>query len=117
MNIAKFSELTSLTPHTLRYYEKLGLLTNISRTTSGHRSYSQADVEWARFISRLKETGMPLEQILEYGHLRAQGDGTVKQRRALLLKHRAIINARIENELEHLRMLDLKINYYDSLNP
>lgn len=45
MNITKFSELTSLTPHTLRYYEKLGLLTNISRNGSGHRSYSQADLD------------------------------------------------------------------------
>lgn len=115
MNIAKFSELTSLTPHTLRYYEKLGLLTNISRTSSGHRAYSQADIEWVKFINRLKETGMPLEQILAYARLRAEGETTVTRRRALLQAHRDRIKARIESEIEHLRMLDLKINYYDSL--
>lgn len=70
MNISEFSKLKSLTPHTLRYYEKLGLICDVSRTISGHRSYSQADVEWVIFINRLKETGMPLEQILEYAQLR-----------------------------------------------
>ena len=114
MNITKFSELTTLTPHTLRYYEKLGLLTNISRNSSGHRAYSQADIDWVTFINRLKATGMPLEQILEYAHLRAEGESTFEQRRILLQKHRDALKARIENELEHLRMLDLKIDYYDS---
>lgn len=117
MNIRAFSERTSLTPHTLRYYEKLGLLTNISRNTSGHRAYSQADVEWVNFIKRLKETGMPLEQILQYAHLRDEGDTTFEQRRVLLQKHRDALKIRIENELEHLRMLDLKIDYYDSYIP
>lgn len=114
MNITKFSELTSLTPHTLRYYEKFGLLTNISRNSSGHRSYSQADLNWVTFINRLRETGMPLEQILEYAHLRAEGESTFEQRRTLLQKHRDALKARIENELEHLRMLDVKIDYYNS---
>lgn len=114
MNITKFSELTTLTAHTLRYYEKLGLLTNISRNSSGHRCYSQADIDWVTFINRLKETGMPLEQILEYANLRAEGETTFKQRRILLQKHRDALKARIENKLEHLRMLDLKIEYYES---
>lgn len=117
MNIAKFSELTSLSPHTLRYYEKLGLLTNISRNSSGHRSYSQADIDWVTFINRLKETGMPLEQILEYAHLRAEGETTFEQRQILLEKHRDALKDRIKNELEHLRMLDSKIDYYDSKKP
>lgn len=117
MNIAKFSELTSLSPHTLRYYEKLGLLTNISRNRSGHRSYSQADMDWVTFINRLKETGMPLEQILRYARLRAEGEATVEQRRILLQRHRDALQARIENELEHLRLLDVKIEYYTAHNP
>ena len=115
MNIAAFSSLTSLSPHTLRYYEKLGLLANISRNSSGHRAYSQADVEWVTFINRLKETGMPLEQIREYAHLRAEGESTLAQRRALLETHRCALKSRLDRELEHLRMLDAKIAYYNSL--
>lgn len=114
MNITQFAKLTSLTPHTLRYYEKLGLLTNISRNSSGHRVYFQADIDWVTFINRLKDTGMPLEQILKYAHLRAEGNATLNQRCILLQKHRDALKTRIENELEHLRMLDLKITYYDA---
>lgn len=114
MNISKFSELTALTVHTLRYYEKLGLLTNIARDRSGHRSYTQADVEWVKFINRLKATGMPLARILEYAHLRAEGNITFAQRRQLLEKHRDALKTRIECELDHLRALDAKIDYYNS---
>lgn len=117
MNITQFSELTSLTAHTLRYYEKIGLLTNIARNSSGHRSYSKADISWVTFINRLKETGMPLEQILEYAHLRAEGETTFEQRRNLLQQHRDALKTRIENEQEHLRMLDRKIAYYESCKP
>lgn len=116
MNIAKFSQLTALTAHTLRYYEKLGLLSNIARNPSGHRSYTQANVEWVKFINRLKATGMPLGQILAYAHLRAEGVTTFEQRRILLAKHRDALKARIEIELEHLQALDAKIDYYDSYN-
>lgn len=112
MNISKFSELTQLSSHTLRYYEKIGLLANIPRNSSGHRSYNTLDVEWVKFINRLKATGMPLEQILEYAHLRAAGDGTFEQRRLLLQKHREVLQHKIESEREHLRALDAKIAYY-----
>ncbi|SEB18278.1 MerR family transcriptional regulator [Marinobacterium iners] len=113
MNISRFSDLTQLSPHTLRYYEKIGLLSNISRNSSGHRIYTTADVEWAKFINRLKATGMPLEQILEYSNLRALGEETFEQRRLLLQKHRDALKHRIESELEHLQALDAKIHYYD----
>jgi DNA-binding transcriptional MerR regulator len=114
MNISEFSKLTLLSPHTLRYYEKLDLLSHISRNSSGHRSYTTADAEWVKFINRLKATGMPLKQILEYAHLRAEGDSTFEQRRLLLGKHRDALKTRIESELDHLRALDAKIDYYSS---
>jgi DNA-binding transcriptional MerR regulator len=117
MNISQFSEMTSLSAYTLRYYEKLGLLTNISRNSSGHRSYSRDDLTWVAFITRLKETGMPLEQILEYARLRAQGESTYEQRRILLRQHRDALKTRIDRELEHLRMLDLKIDFYQENKP
>jgi DNA-binding transcriptional MerR regulator len=117
MNIATFAELTSLTAHTLRYYEKLGLLNNVSRSSNGHRCYSQADVEWVNFINRLKSTGMHLANILEYAHLRAEGEATFAQRRILLESHRDALHARIEKEIEHLQALNAKIIYYHSQNP
>ncbi|MFM2481833.1 MerR family transcriptional regulator [Celerinatantimonas sp. YJH-8] len=117
MNISQFAAKTALTPHTLRYYEKLGLLMHVQRNRSGHRSYSQADMNWVMFINRLRETGMPLKQILEYAQLRAQGDQTFSQRQQLLQQHRDALKTRIESEQEHLRALDAKIQYYASNQP
>ena len=84
MNIKRFAELVGVSAYTLRYYEKVGLLRNIKRDSSGHRFYTQNDVEWVRFIVRLKDTGMDLEGIKHYADLREVGDSTLQQRRQLL---------------------------------
>ncbi|GAB3522166.1 MerR family transcriptional regulator [Photobacterium alginatilyticum] len=112
MNIKDFSEVTSLSPHTLRYYEKIGLLLNIQRNPSGHRVYTSRDLEWAQFIVRLKDTGMPLDNILEYAQLRNLGDSTLAERQTLLEAHRSNLRRRIDDELLHLKALDKKIDYY-----
>ncbi|WP_428034816.1 MerR family transcriptional regulator [Amphritea sp.] len=117
MNISTFSALTQLSSHTLRYYEKIGLLSNISRNASGHRSYSAKDVEWVRFINRLRDTGMPLAKIRHYADLRAVGDTTFDTRCTLLEQHRDALRLRLEKELEHLQALDAKIEYYQSHKP
>ena len=74
------SGLVALSADTLRYYEKIGLLNNVQRNSSGHRVYSAKDVKWFEFVIRLKETAMPLEEILEYARLREQGSSTVLER-------------------------------------
>ncbi len=80
MNMKAFSSLVGLSAHTLRYYEKIGLLKNVQRNSSGHRVYTAKDVKWLEFVIRLKETAMPLEKILEYARLREQGSSTVLER-------------------------------------
>lgn len=72
MRIQAFATLTGLGVHTLRYYEKLGLLVP-ARNASGHRDYSRSELDWAAFIKRLKATDMPLEEIQRYALLRSQG--------------------------------------------
>ena len=89
MNIGQFAVLTGLSAHTLRYYEKIGLLQSVVRNASGHRDYAEKEAQWIEFINRLKETGMPLKQILTYAELRAQGDTTAGQRQQLLEQHAA----------------------------
>lgn len=115
MNISQFSDLTGLSPHTLRYYEKIGLLASVSRNQSGHRNYSKRDHEWVIFITRLKETGMALNQIMEYAKLREEGIETAEQRMALLEKHSDNLKTRIANDLEHLEALKNKIEYYNRI--
>ncbi|WP_064603694.1 MerR family transcriptional regulator [Photobacterium sp. J15] len=113
MNIKRFSELVGVSAYTLRYYEKVGLLRNIKRDASGHRFYTQSDIEWVRFIVRLKDTGMELEGIKQYADLREVGDGTLQQRKQLLEQHRSKLKSDIEFQLAHLKALDGKIAFYE----
>lgn len=115
MNISQFSDITGLSPHTLRYYENIGLLAPISRNQSGHRSYSKKDHEWVAFIIRLKDTGMPLKQIMHYAKLRAEGIETSAERKALLEQHSNMLETKIAQEVEHLEALKNKIKYYNNL--
>jgi len=112
MNISQFAALTGMSAHTLRYYEKIGLLHSVVRNGSGHRDYSAKEAEWIGFITRLKETGMPLKQILTYAELRAQGDATASRRQQLLEQHATQLAERIRQEQEHLLALKQKIHYY-----
>jgi len=112
MNIQKFSELTQLSAHTLRYYEKIGLLKTIARNSSGHRYFTEQDVIWVGFIKRLKETDMPLADILEYVQLHSQGEATASVRMEMLQQHATALQSKISEEQQHLKMLQQKIAYY-----
>ncbi len=112
MNMQCFSERSGLSAHTLRYYEKIGLLKDIQRNGSGHRVYSAKDLSWVEFIVRLKETEMPLASIIEYAHLREQGRISLAARQALLEAHQHQLKLHIEQQTKHLKALQHKINLY-----
>lgn len=112
MNMREFSGVVDLSSHTLRYYEKIGLLKNVQRNASGHRVYTQKDLDWVRFIKRLKETGMPLENILQYAALREKGVTTTSQRQQLLEQHQQRLKIHIQQQQQHLLALEEKIHLY-----
>ena len=114
MNVKEFSEAVGVNAHTIRYYDKLGLLGTVRRRPNGHRVFSRKDVDWIRFIQRLKDTGMPVAQMLVYARLRAEGDATLAERRALLQAHHAALAERIARQQEHQANLADKIAWYDS---
>lgn len=116
MNIKHFSKVTNLSAHTIRYYEKIGLIKNVERTVSGHRFFTQKDIDWIAFIKRLKDTGMPLKQILIYAQLRDIGVSTADQRMNILQDHAQILETNIEEQQLNLKMLKAKIQYYRNLN-
>ncbi|OBU07363.1 MerR family transcriptional regulator [Morganella psychrotolerans] len=116
-SISQFSVLTGFSVHTLRFYEKAGILAPL-RLENNHRSYSARDIEWITFITRLKETGMPLKEIKYYADLRAQGDETAQARMLLLQQHNETLRQRIAVLNESVQHLDKKISYYNTLlNP
>ncbi|MBL4800065.1 MAG: MerR family transcriptional regulator [Oleispira sp.] len=115
MNIKQFSELTQVSAHTLRYYEKIGLLKQVNRTANGHRSFTAKDIDWVGFIKRLKEMGMELKKIQQYADLREQGDSTSEQRKQLLEEHVVVVENRIEVEARNLDKIKQKIQYYNKI--
>lgn len=115
MNIKKFSKVTDISSYTIRYYEKIGLLRNISRNASGHRWFTEKDIIWTEFIKRLKNTGMPLEDILKYADLRDEGASTSKLRMQMLQQHAVMLEDKIAEEQSNLKKLKEKIEYYSKI--
>lgn len=109
--IGEFSLLTGLGIHTLRYYEREGLITP-ERNSANRRRYSDKDRIWIEFIKRLKDTGMPIREIRHYAQLRASGDSTLTERLEMLIQHRQILNEQIALLQTHKRKLDEKIESY-----
>ncbi|WP_038279697.1 MerR family transcriptional regulator [Lacrimispora celerecrescens] len=110
--IKQVSERTNLSAHVLRFYEKEGLLSNINRSKSGIRSYSEDDLEWLGLICCLKNTGMSLKQIKEFMDLSAEGKKTLKQRCDILIEHKKNVEAQIQEMHKHLDKVSHKIDYY-----
>jgi DNA-binding transcriptional MerR regulator len=114
LTIRECAAATGTTPDTLRYYEKIGLLSGISRQRNGHRSFSAADVRWITFLRRLHDTGMPIRHMQQYARLARRGDSTVSERQALLETHRNELRQRMALLSEHLEMIERKIGMYAS---
>ena len=109
LSIKQMADKTGVSAHTLRYYEKIGLLLNIARDEKGYRRYCAADVVWVSFLRQLKATGMPLEQVQQFAELRRQGDHTARQRREMLEAHRRVVVEQVAALQECLAMIDFKI--------
>jgi DNA-binding transcriptional MerR regulator len=113
LSISEAAERTGLSTHTLRYYEREGLmLGNVDRASSSHRRYSDGDITWVEFLTRLRSTAMPIARVREYVDLVRAGDDSTPARLALLLAHRETVVAQL-NEMTHsLAAIDFKIATY-----
>jgi DNA-binding transcriptional MerR regulator len=114
LTIAEVAERTGLTRHTLRYYERDGLMLGVDRTGSGHRRYSELDLGWIELITKLRATGMPVREVRRYAELVRAGDGSEEERLALLRAHRERVRAQLDTMAANLSAIDTKISYYAS---
>jgi len=111
--ISEVAEVTGLSTHTLRYYERAGLmLTPVDRASSTHRRYSAEDVNWVGFLTKLRSTGMPIALVAEYAELVRQGDVTTADRLELLQRHRIAVVAQLDEVTRSLAAIDTKISIY-----
>jgi len=112
MYISEISERSGLSVHTLRYYEKEGLLRNISRNTSGRRKYSEVDLIWLTWIQRLKSTGMSLKDIKQFSVLRTMGDASISDRKNMLIEHSQKLKSDIQRLQNELDIVEYKVEAY-----
>jgi len=113
LSIAEAARRTGVSVHTLRYYERAGLVvTPVGRTASGRRRYHQLDLDWITICTRLRATGMPIRTIRRYAELVAAGHGNEQERLALMEAHRAEVIAKLAELQENLALIDHKIGVY-----
>ncbi|CNI17815.1 zinc-responsive transcriptional regulator [Yersinia massiliensis] len=114
LNINEVARRTGLTAYTLRYYERIGLITSIQRAPGGQRRYAISDMAWIEFLLRLRTTNMPIGKMLRFAKLRGAGDQTVLERRQMLEQHLTEVLAEIEMMRQSADALQAKIEYYRS---
>jgi DNA-binding transcriptional MerR regulator len=114
LNIQQVAEVTGLSVHTLRYYERIGLIHSIHRAHNTHRRYTMDDVGWIEFLNKLRATGMSIQQMQRYAQLQRQGDETLPERLEMLRQLQNEAEARIDELQQHLDVIRYKVGLYQS---
>ncbi|MGG1517179.1 MerR family transcriptional regulator [Paenibacillus oryzisoli] len=112
--INEVAQKFDLTAHTLRYYDKEGLLPFVTRTPAGKRIFSDHDLEWMKLICCLKDTGMPIKDIKQYSNWVRQGSESIETRKAMLAAHREEVLKQIEALHKNVDIIDAKIAFYEN---
>ena len=111
-SIQDVSKKTGLTAHTLRYYEKEGLISGVERSQGGFRQYTDEDLERLGLICCLKNTGMSIQEIARFVQLTHEGDHTLQERVELLRAHREQVLKRMAEMQKHLDKVTWKLNFF-----
>jgi MerR family transcriptional regulator, aldehyde-responsive regulator len=111
----EFSHKVNLSPYTLRYYEKEGLLPSLKRLDNKHRVYREADANWIKLICCLRSTGMSIHNLRHYADLGMRGESTVLERKQIILNQKQKIEDQLEELKTHLEIINRKIDLYDEI--
>jgi DNA-binding transcriptional MerR regulator len=112
LSIAEVSRRTGLSAHTLRYYERIGLIAPVARAPGGQRSYAAQDLDWIGFLLRLRATGMPISGMQVFARLRSEGNTTAGERRQMLEQHLAWLLETMAALQQSVSVLQAKIEHY-----
>ena len=113
MTIAEVSRKFGLSPDTLRYYERIGLIPPVPRTKSGIRDYDAESCGWIELMKCMRSAGVQIGALIEYVALFRQGDATMEQRKEILLEQRDQLTARMAEMQQSLDRLNEKIRRYE----
>ena len=115
MTIAEASKKLNLSTYTLRYYEKIGLIPEVSRTKSGIRNYTEKDLEHLQSVICFRNAGVSIETLIEYMKLYKKGNSTMEARKQLLISQKEAIKKRLEDIQNTYETLSLKIDNHEKL--
>ena len=113
MKISEVSEQFDISPDTLRYYERVGMLPSVNRNKSGIRDYDETDMGWVHFIKCMRNAGMSIDTLTEYVELVQQGDETIAARKQILIDQRDEIVQKMKAMSDTLEVLNHKIEGYE----
>ena len=113
LSISDAAAATGVSVHTLRYYERAGLmLDRVERAASSHRRYTEPEIQWVTLLTRMRATGMPIRTLRRYAELVRAGAGNEAERLALLEDHRESVLAKLDEIRSNLDAVDHKIEIY-----
>lgn len=113
MTISEVSKKYELSVDTIRYYERIGLIPQVTRNASGNRDFTEKDCGWVQFIKCMRGAGISIESLIDYVKMYQEGDGTVKARKQLLVEQYEILSEKVR-ELQSVQdRLKMKIENYE----
>lgn len=113
LTIKEVSEMFQVSQDTLRYYERVGMIPAVTRTTSGIRDYQTEDIQWVEMAICMRNAGLPVEGIIEYVKLFQMGNHTLAARLELLKEQRSHLEKQKQQIETMLKRLDVKIKGYE----
>lgn len=113
MTIKEVCEKYDITPDTLRYYERVGVIPEVHRTKGGIRDYTEEDIKWVENAVCMRSAGVPVEMLIDYVKLFREGDSTFQARRDLLAEARAAVQAQLDKYQATMDKINYKISRYD----
>lgn len=111
--VRDISKKTGVTTHTLRFYEKQGVLPYAERTENGFRMYDESSIEWIETILALRSTGIPLAELKHYVDLYKEGDSTLQKRKEVMNNHKVKVEEQILQLIKTLGRINYKMALYD----
>lgn len=113
-SIAEVAKRFDMSIHTLRYYDKEGLMPYVDRAPSGTRMFKESDFDWLSIINCLKKSGVPIKKIKNFVDWCIEGDSTIEQRLEFIKNHKKEVEQQMEELKSHLELIDYKLWYYET---
>jgi DNA-binding transcriptional MerR regulator len=111
-SVTQAAKIVGISEHTLRYYDDMKLFPFLQKNEKGKRLFSEADMQWAKLLECLSNSGLTIKEMKQYVDLCIVGDSTVEERFEILKKQEQVIKNQIKEKKKQLKLLQFKIDYY-----